>query len=257
MGGIKNTSGMTVFRAALALAMALVAVSAFAAQAEQGGDKDKPKRIIHGKPADRHAIEMLLDESDGDAEVAAGKTISELKGRFKLDKSKPVEEAAVDFIDRHRNAFGLKNPKDELKLIKKVTTQKGMTYVHLQQTYNGVPVWQKIVTVHLDKDEDIDRISSGNDPTPDIDTTPLVSADEALYIAKGNLKMPVEEKRFPSEVNLVIYENKLAYHVLLLVNEYFIDAKDGHIIATESMIRREPVSGIGERTFASSRTICA
>ncbi|MBI5695364.1 MAG: hypothetical protein HZC51_06435, partial [Nitrospirae bacterium] len=124
-GKLRGDEGRSFIGAVIAsLVMVLVSVVVFAGQAEmkkdKGGDDGKPKRIIHGKPENRRAVEALLEESAGDAEITAGpQTISRLEGKFKIDKNKPVEEAALDFIDRHRNAFGLQYAKKEFKLSEK------------------------------------------------------------------------------------------------------------------------------------------
>ncbi len=203
---------------------------------EQGKGQGK-KYVIHGKPVERRAVENMMEESIEDGEVWAGKTVSKLKGRFHLDKNKSVEEAAVDFIDRHRNAFGLKNPKAELKFQEKHTIKEGLTYVHFQQTLNGIPVWESIVSVVLDKDNNIKRIGSGNIPTPDVDTTPQITGDEAIKIAKVSMSASANAFRSPKS-SLVIYPVgntlKLAYEVEMLVNhrswDFMIDAKDGKIL---------------------------
>ena len=159
-------------------------------------------------------------------------------------RNKPVDEAALDFIDKHRNAFGLKSPKNELKLLRKSEQQWGSVDVSFQQNINGVPIWGSSVGVHLNKDKDIYVIASPNTvPTPDINTTPLVTEDEAINVVRADkakngynnysiLEHPVAE--------LVIYKREnssklsLAYLVDCLYMShnwiYVIDAKDSSII---------------------------
>jgi len=185
MGEGRNSSG--VWEILLAVFLVLVSAVAFAQQAEKGVEKSGPKRIIHGKPADRRAVEMLLDESDGDAAVdAADKTIIKLKGKFKIDRNKPIEEAVVDFIDRHRNAFGLNNAKEELILNRKDSYNEGDVDLRFNQSYRGVPIWGCEVLVHLDKTRELDNIISDNIPTPSIDTNPRITKVEAIEIAKND-----------------------------------------------------------------------
>jgi len=206
------------------------------------GSPQAKKYNIRGKPVDRHAVEMLLDESEVDGSVEMGydgKTVKELRGRFKLDTGKLAEEAAVDFIDRHRNAFGLKNPKAELKLIEKNKIKEGLTYIHYQQALNGVPLYGNIVSVVLDKDNTIKRIGSGNIPTPDIDTTPLITAEKAIEISRSNLPERLGGKIDSPQTELVLYSDLpiplLVYRVEFLVKygarwQFFINAKDGKVI---------------------------
>jgi len=227
--------------------LALVLVFASAAHA---GPRVKKYGIhtIHGKNYDRGAIEKLLDDSDGPAVVSADENvIGRLKGKFKLDKSKPVEEAAVaavDFIDRHRNAFKLKEPKKELKLRSKDIHPNGNISISLKQTFNGIPIWGKSMGVHLTKQHDIYLIDGEYIPTPDIDTTPLITKDEALAISKQDLGIPPGASTWSPKVELILYpipnfDPVLAYKVEIEEWLYFVNAKNGKIITRESTIRYE------------------
>ena len=81
--------------------------------AEQGGKK--PKYSIEGKHENMRSVENMMEESEESDEPAMvsvyDKEVTRLEGRFKIENGIPVEEAVVNFIDKHRNAFGLKNPK--------------------------------------------------------------------------------------------------------------------------------------------------
>jgi Zn-dependent metalloprotease len=221
------------------ISIALVLVLALATVAFAGArGKKYGKHTIHGMNYDRAAVEKLLDDSEAPAEVTADERgVQKLKGKFKLDKSMNIEDAAVDFIDRHRDAFKLKDPKKELRLDEKKVHKEGDTHIYYEQTYNDVPIWQAMVTVHLDKDNDIDRISSGNVPTPDIDTTPLVTKEEAMGIVKRDLKIPENVNTGITETELVIYNDSLSYRVVVSEWLYFVDAKSGSIISKEDLIR--------------------
>ncbi|MBI5696694.1 MAG: hypothetical protein HZC51_13360, partial [Nitrospirae bacterium] len=159
------------------------------------------------------------------------------EGKFKIDKNKPVEEAALDFIDRHRNAFGLQYAKKEFKLSeKKHRSSYCDAFIHYQQIYNDIPIWGKVLTVHQNKDQDIDLIISGNIPTPNIDTTPLITAEEAIGFAKEDLNIPADVTLWHANAELMIFEDSLTYKVELNDWLYFIDAKNGNIIDKENMI---------------------
>jgi len=269
--GVSDNSGGAVWEVVVAVLMVLVAAVAFAQQADHGKDKDKnkenqgPRHVIHGKPENRHAIDMLLDESLDDAEVAAEDTISELKGRFKLDKSKPEEEAAIDFIDRHRNAFGLKNPRGELRVLRKEeiknhTKTKNRTHTLFEQVFNGVPIWNKRLGVTV-YEGDITDIGGDYSLTPDINTNPLLTPTEAIEKAIADLNEEAGGKAdinggFKPTAELIIYPTaktfKLAYLVKISTSKpygawnYYVDAKDGSIINSENTIRHiGPVNGSG------------
>ena len=189
---------------------------------------DKKRVVIyHGENfKDKRALVNLVDDSEGDVEIDAGpKSVFSLKGRFKIDTSKSLDEAVVEFFDRHRDAFGLKNPKDELKLTRKSGT------LRFQQTYNGIPIWGAEVLVHVNKNRELDDISSNHIPTPDIDTTPLITKEEAIEIALADRNL---KKAMRPVAMLFIYKNTLAYNVHFLYEglwTYWINAKTGKIIS--------------------------
>ncbi|MBI5191080.1 MAG: hypothetical protein HZA22_10435 [Nitrospirae bacterium] len=211
---------MLVLSLMMAFASVSVSVSAGVAGADEAGAG--PKRVIHGKPDDRAAVMALLDESEGDAEAwSTEKYIFKLKGKFKIDKDKPADEAALDFIDRHRSLFWFKEPKHELRL----SDREPSADMSFQQSVNGVSVWGHSLCIHLDNDDEVYLIVNNTIPTPDIDTTPLITADEAVEIVKS--KEPDMRDAPVYQQELVINENKLVYQVVLGGWRYFVDAKSG------------------------------
>ncbi|MBI5190969.1 MAG: hypothetical protein HZA22_09865 [Nitrospirae bacterium] len=271
-GKLRGDEGHSFIGAVIAaLFMVLVSVVVFAGQAEmkkdKGGDNGKPKRTIHGNPENRRAVEALLDESEGDAEVemdGRGKRVTRLKGKFRIDRNKPVEEAALDFIDRHGNAFGLKDAKRELIKEERAKDSDITTY---QQIYNGVPVWQKGMGARTNKDGDIVSMGANLAPYPGIDTTPLLTPEEALTIAIKYLDDSSGRKVVlggltPPEIELVIFNNKLAYRVFVGVSiptgawQFFIDAKDGMILRSSDEMRYLSVPGRGVMSNGTTINFC-
>lgn len=226
-----------------ALFMVLLPVVVFAGQAElkkdKGGDDGIPKRVIHGMPVNGYAVEMLLIESEGDAEVelrGAGKGIGRLKGKFHIDRSKPVEDAVLDFMDRHGDSFGLDEPSKEMKLVRKNELPQGSVNLRFEQMYKGVPVSGNEILVHVNKSGYLDKIIALNSSTPDIDTTPLVSEEEAIAIARqdiasgkfGEIYDPMARLNINNDGQRLIYVVTFMYNLHSWV--YLIDAKSGEII---------------------------
>lgn len=226
--------------------LVLLASDAFAGQGHE-------KRVtIHGKHEDRRAIESLADDSEDDVEIYTGpKTVMELKGRFKIDANKPVEEAAVNFIDRHRNAFGLKNPKEEFKVHSKSEDKKGNITIQYEQMYKGIRIWDSGLTVTTNKQSEIIQLIPNRVPTPDMDTNPLLSSEEALKIAKEDLNIPLENSPYSEGPTIVIFKNQLCYLVWISVNNplgawrFFINAKSGKIVEKSNEINYGNKAGTG------------
>ncbi|MBI5191521.1 MAG: PepSY domain-containing protein [Nitrospirae bacterium] len=232
----------------MALVMVLISVVVFAGQAElkkdKGADDGRPKRTIHGKPVNRHAVEMLIEESEGDAEVEMnenGEVVRKLKGKFKIVTNKPVEDAVLAFIDRHGYAFGLKDAKRELRFKEERinTTGKYVGRYYFEQTYNGIPIWTNKLTVAVNKDNEVEEVVGWYVPTPDIDTTPLVTKEEAIEIVRRDKEKVGSDSVTRLIVELVVKEYhskfRLAYYITCLYQSqrwlYFIDAKTGEIIS--------------------------
>ena len=190
---------------------------------------------IHTVPKlDQRVVDKLLDESLGDREVRInpGETrVSELKGRFPIDKDKPVPEAILDFIGRHRAAFGLKNPQAELRALQK---DEDSGHIIFEQVYNGVPVWGKQLGVTVVNGE-IVHINGDNAPTPGIDTKPLITAEQAVGKVRDE-KSGGRNEIVDGEARLVVYISRkgryyLAYHVHGQRLNYFVDATNGKILS--------------------------
>lgn len=188
---------------------------------------------IHTVPKlDQRVIDKLLGESLGDREVRinpGGTRVTELKGRFPIDKEKPVPEAVLDFIGRHRDAFGLKDPETELK-----TPQMLNDYFIFEQVYNGVPVWGKHLGALVVNGE-IVLMKGENAPTPGIGTKPVLTAEQAAGKVKDE-KSGGRNEVVKGETNLVIYISKKGrYYLAYLVHgqrlNYFVDAMNGKILA--------------------------
>jgi len=181
---------------------------------------------------DQRVVDKLLDESRGEREARinpGGTRIIDLNGRFPIDKDKPVPDAVLDFISRHREAFGLKDPKAELR-----APQQLNDYFIFEQVFNGVPVWGKQLGVLVVNGE-IVTVKADNAPTPGIDTKPLLTAEQAIGKVRDE-KSGGRNEVVNGEASLVIYiSRKGRYYLAYLVHgqrsNYFVDATNGKILS--------------------------
>jgi len=227
---------IVVFSVSVSYAEPPAALTAASITGKIGG----PSYKMSGTHVDMHAVDRLMVESEAGGKVMAGdthRTLLDILGKFSLDKDAPPEDSALAFIERHRAAFGLKDPKSELKLEDNRTDKIHHTHLSFQQVYKGVPVWKSLFVVHIDKDSNIYHIVSGNVPTPDMDTTPGITDKKALDIALADRSGSGKPSK--TVADLCIYDGKLAYHVRLDYYadywEYFMDAATGGIIKKYSM----------------------
>ena len=202
------------------------------------------------KSASASASEMQVSVGHG--------TVRGLSGRFAITPKKDTSEAVLDFIDTHKRAFGLADPRSELRLSRKKEYKEGDRHFRYQQTYKGLVVWGKQVLVTVNPDNEIDDITADYIQTTLVETTPSVSAADAVQKALDTLterKQSGEQWKLP-ETELLIYPSgasaRLAYLVKISISSppgwwfFFIDAQDGSIIKSYNNIKYDnPVPGSG------------
>ncbi|MEO0292825.1 MAG: PepSY domain-containing protein [candidate division WOR-3 bacterium] len=159
--------------------------------------------------------------------------------------------AALEFLDENKSLLRMKDPKEELKLIKKVRDSKGNTCVVMQQMHNGIPVEGGIARVQFDPNRAINLLTNKYQPEIEIDTKPKIEVEDAIQIALKDAKDGKPEEGYSPK--LCIYQRKdktyLAYNVHIddLEHErelhYYIDTHNGKIIHKNAL--RNIGSGVG------------
>src|SRR5689334_25063658 len=91
-----------------------------------------------------------------------------------------------------------------------------MAHTHVQQTVNGVPVWEGQAVVHLKADGELSQITDNLKESIAVETKPNLTAGDALFAAKRmytGSRFMTEEPR----IDLYIYRaedrDHLAYRV--------------------------------------------
>lgn len=151
---------------------------------------------------------------------------------------------SMGFMERHADAFGVRDPQEELVVTDAEADTLGMTHVTMQQVYEGVEVYNAQMKVHLSADgRSVLAVSNGFVTGIDLSSTrPQVSADEALVIARkslpnGALIAPPELVVFPGVGSQRSgYSARLAWLVELADdsvparNVYVVDAHHGILV---------------------------
>lgn len=161
-----------------------------------------------------------------------------LNGKLSLPATGDKKDFALEFLEGYKDLFLLKDPKTELNVKSIKEDKAGNTHIRFDQTYQGIPVWGAQILVHFNKDGSIKSVNGRWEPTPQIDITPILSKEDALKIAKEDLK---NQKNFSKEpvAELLIFpwqdETHLAWQVTLIPDlahdwKYFVDAKTGTIL---------------------------
>lgn len=227
--------------------------------------------------ADRDAIHRLLGTLEGPNAIDAPRQSTTDEGFLKYigapagdafdvgttAKSIPsADGAAKSFVLDHAGAFGVASPKLDFST-SRVSTGLGRTYVHLQQTYDGLPVFGSGVTVQLNADGNVECVMSDimrySDSlySGDLAVIPDISPGEAKVAAIAALQADYPGLTFSaSDPELVIYEpdvvgavgtTKLVWDVTvtsqdggtdtLVAERVLVDAHGGGVVLRYSLIQ--------------------
>lgn len=165
--------------------------------------------------------------------VKGGKTSSDLESLFS------------EYIINHPFYFSTTSELPEWKTKAIITDEVGMTHLKTQQFYKGVRVWNGELIAHF-KNNSLESINGNIVPVLPINVDVAVDYDLAIHTANASLGISKIENR-KSEIEkllqpiteLIIYQNKLVYHVTTYKNNYqrwevFINANSMEIIKSEN-----------------------
>lgn len=180
-------------------------------------------------------------------------TVSQKENAEKLQ----AKDAAMQFFVDNKNFLKLQAPDKELVISETVIDSEGNKHIRYNQVYQGIPVWGKEITLHLDKSNKVLSMNSIYTPTPEIEIKVEAEdkdkvKDEVAGIAIDDLKKntrfedlaPVYKKLLNykgPDVEKVIWHNDmdgkahLAYKIEIRPNlisrwRYFIDVNSGAIL---------------------------
>jgi Zn-dependent metalloprotease len=170
---------------------------------------------------------------------------------FDANQKSSVELAAIDYLNSIKKILQIDNPASEFQTIEFHQDNQAMTHIKLQQYYHGLKVYLGQVFVH-GKNGLMTKFNGECFPTPDLDDlSPSINLDEAISIAKADIKVPfIEPGEFEKSLvdhheivsELIVYhpdfysnEAFLTWHLTVRPNflrrfEYFVDAKTGEIL---------------------------
>jgi cysteine-rich repeat protein len=221
-----------------------------------------------GAPAhDADGIENLRRAAAGSLAVSLDRstgTVSFLRaepGVIPIDSAARSSSRATTmaFLERFGSVFGLRQPAEELQLLRETTDPFGFSHVVYRQVYQGIPVFASDFRSHFGPAGELTRISATTVPDLKVDPDPRLHATEAQAIAVARVARhtrrgaPSTNLR-ASASELVIFRsgllqgvsgrNYLAYQVEVTndsrsVREFvFVDAHTGQVI--------DQISGIHE-----------
>jgi Zn-dependent metalloprotease len=149
------------------------------------------------------------------------------------------ELAARDVLNNFKDVFGIKDASREFNLVRvDKDKQLGQTHVRLQQVKDGIPVWGKVMLVHLN-DGKVLGINGDFQPGITVATTPVVPASQAEAAALAADEGINPKIYAPSQLMIYVdnatQQSYLTWMVkveaqVTLNNGYFVDALTGQIV---------------------------
>jgi len=250
------------------------------AQAAAGGPGKKPLTRSAGvhtallAPASQRSVkgaEVRLDKRTGVPVFLKAPSLltkPEAEERLAAQGRKPrvvePEHVALACLDKYRQAFRVKDPFSEFRVKHELRDKLGKTHVKFQQVYSGVPLWGKELIVHLDAKGSVYLVTGRTEPTPELDTSPVLTADRALQVVIGDAAPREVKANQPPELVIHIDESgqlRLAYHVEAKVGwerwQYFVDAKSGAVLEKYNDTWYEQVQASGIDLFGQTRDFSA
>ena len=203
-------------------------------------------------------LNQLMNDSKGRAsavqfsfDIDETGLVQHLSGKLSEDARDDFKSIAAQFLNTNKSLFGFDDLESNF-LQKQVSTDHfGMMHLTLQQIHQGIPVLHHLLKVHTDVDGSISAVSNKYSRDINISTTPQISQSDAIALARehiGNINAAYKD------VELVIYpDNNVAhltykFDVLSSVDNawtYLVDAHNGEILNTFSLIFPEATFGIG------------
>ena len=183
-------------------------------------------------------------------------------------KAMTSEKDALNFVLENKAIFGLDNAEGNFKVTKTEKDSLGYTHVTLAQLIDGLPVKDKEITIHYDKNGIIKNITADVEKNIKSFTSVKrseITKEEAIKIAEK--EVTYTKLAYEPKVNLIAYlkDGKAykTYKVNIKVSEpqilnynFYVDVSLGNIIDKEDMIRYDgPSTGSGTAVDGSTKPL--
>ena len=153
-----------------------------------------------------------------------------VKEKQSIKRTASTSVDALNYLQKNKNHIKIKNPKADLKVDKSVKDEIGMTHVRFKQTKNGVPVEGAEIIVHYNANNEITVVNGAYNAEIEaskLNTSPAISATEALKVAKSSTNAPTNLEQVPTS-ELVVYPFEGKNHLTYKVNVNFLDEEPGN-----------------------------
>jgi bacillolysin/thermolysin len=152
------------------------------------------------------------------------------------DEQADPELAARNVLNRFRDVFGIADANAEFQLVRIETDALGQTHVRLQQVKDGIPVWGRVLLVHLGEGRAL-GINGDYQPELGLTAAPGLTAAQAESLALAadtGFDPQVDGSQLMIYVDDTSQQGYLTWFVrvealITHATGYFIDAHDGTV----------------------------
>jgi len=171
--------------------------------------------------------------------------------------------AAYQFLDDHKAAFRMVDPRRELTVARVDVDDLGMRHVRMKQQYQGLPVIGGEMIAHFTNDDVLRTVNGNFVADLELDVTPALTIADATRLAELDLASFFGAGQ-PVEPVLVVFPwegtNYLAWRLFIYSDtpmgrwEYFVDARTGDIIYKANRIMDTDAIGTGTSVMGDTRS---
>lgn len=188
----------------VSLLMAIPSMS-FAAPPSQGPlDKTGTSLVNQLKQDSNNEVRISYHAQTGYVRFIGTTPKQSIKSSAALSGPATPENVARGFLGTYGQLFGLKNQKDELRVMSDRTLRDGRSFVRFQQVYQGIPIIGGELIVQIGTDKNI--ISANGEVLPDLnlDTTPSIGTGTARERALSEVMQ--EYKLSESDLTATVFK---------------------------------------------------
>lgn len=202
--------------------------------------------------------------TDGSVRQIKGGILEPAAVKNTRTKKQRNNATARNFLRRNQRILGLKNPDEELQLVKQHSDSLGREHLRFEQRYKGFPVWPSDIIVHLAPQGYVDLMNGAYAPTPrkPVSLTPLLTEEQAKATALGaveSVKANIEK-----QAELIFYYSQQSYKLAWKIEVkadinarwmVIVDATNDHILLKFNEVMELATTGSGEDLFNQTQNL--
>jgi fungalysin/thermolysin propeptide/fungalysin metallopeptidase (M36) len=210
--------------------------------------------ILADQPETGRALERLRSTAPGRVESErspGGDRTRTLRGDLTRPSAAAPRDIATLFLSENADLFGMRSGLADLRLAR-VKESPGGRHLRFQQTYRGLPVFDRGAGVHVSRDGRVVLVHNDYVPAIDISVEPGRSAAEAVRALARDTTPELGIFAGPVPGGPERVAPRLAYRLTLRTDSPFgvvesiLDARTGAVLRSRSLVQDSHITGRGQ-----------